>query len=58
MEKGLITQNISNKFEVETNTGIYVCDARGKFKMEDIKPVHQLLPPLQVPLQIPGEYRR
>ena len=39
MEQGLIIENISNKFKIKTENGIYICDARGKFKKEEIKPV-------------------
>lgn len=37
--KGFIIENISNKYMVKTDLGIYTCDARGKFKKDDIIPV-------------------
>ena len=39
MKKGLIVENISNKYKIKTSKEIYICDARGKFKKEDVKPV-------------------
>lgn len=39
MEKGIIIENISNKFKIKTKNNIYICDARGKFKNEEIKPL-------------------
>lgn len=39
MLKGRIVNNISNLYYVETNEGIYECNARGKFKNTDIIPV-------------------
>lgn len=39
MKQGLIIENISNKYKIKTEEEIYICDARGKFKKEEIKPV-------------------
>lgn len=39
MKQGLIIENISNKYKIKTKDGIYMCDARGKLKKDDIKPV-------------------
>ena len=39
MKQGKIIENISNKFKIKTDNDIYLCDARGKFKKEEIKPV-------------------
>lgn len=39
MKQGLIIENISNKFKIKTENGTYTCDARGKFKKDEIKPV-------------------
>lgn len=39
MKQGLIVENISNKYKIKTSKEIYICDARGKFKKDDIKPV-------------------
>lgn len=37
--KGLIIENISNKYTIKTELGLYTCDARGKFKKDGITPV-------------------
>lgn len=37
--KGLIIENITNKYTIKTKTGNFTCDARGKFKKDDITPV-------------------
>lgn len=39
MQKGIVLSNISNLYKVEIETGIYDCNARGKFKSNDISPV-------------------
>lgn len=39
MPKGIILSNKSNLYKVEQNNIIYDCNARGKFKNEDISPV-------------------
>lgn len=39
MKQGLIIENISNKFKIKTENETYTCDARGKFKKDEIKPV-------------------
>lgn len=39
MKQDLIIENISNKYKIKTNKEIYICDARGKLKKDDIKPV-------------------
>ncbi len=39
MKQGLIVENISNKYKIKTSKEIYICDARGKLKKGDIKPV-------------------
>lgn len=39
MQKGIVISNISNLYKVETNKKIYDCNARGKFKNDDISPV-------------------
>ena len=39
MQKGIIVSNISNLYKVETKNDIYMCQARGKMKNEDISPV-------------------
>ena len=39
MQKGIVISNISNLYKVETNEKIYDCNARGKFKNDDISPV-------------------
>ena len=39
MQKGIITSNISNLYKVEVNGKIYDCNARGKFKNNEISPV-------------------
>lgn len=39
MQKGIITSNISNLYKVEINNKIYECNARGKFKNNEISPV-------------------
>lgn len=37
--QGLIIENISNLYRIETEKGIYEANARGKFKKEEITPV-------------------
>ena len=37
--QGLIIENISNLYKIETKNGIYEANARGKFKKEEITPV-------------------
>ena len=39
MQKGIIISNISNLYKVEINNKIYECNARGKFKNNEISPV-------------------
>lgn len=39
MQKGIVTSNISDLYKVETNNIIYNCNARGKFKADEISPV-------------------
>lgn len=39
MQKGIIISNISNLYKVEVNGIIYDCNARGKFKNNEISPV-------------------
>ena len=39
MLKGKIVNNISNLYYVESENGEYECNARGKFKKDDISPV-------------------
>ena len=39
MQKGIVVSNISNLYKVEIESGIYDCNARGKFKSNDISPV-------------------
>ena len=39
MQKGIIISNISDLYKVESNNIIYDCNARGKFKTEEISPV-------------------
>ena len=39
MQKGIIISNISNLYKVEVNGRIYDCNARGKFKNNEISPV-------------------
>ena len=39
MQKGIITSNISNLYKVEINNKKYECNARGKFKNNEISPV-------------------
>ena len=39
MKQGIIIENISNKFKIKIKDEIYLCDARGKLKKEEIKPV-------------------
>ena len=39
MQKGIIISNISNLYKVEVNGTIYDCNARGKFKNNEISPV-------------------
>ena len=39
MQKGIIISNISNLYKVEVNSKIYDCNARGKFKNNEISPV-------------------
>lgn len=37
--KGLIIENITNKYTIKTDIDKFICDARGKFKKDDIVPV-------------------
>lgn len=37
--QGLVIENISNLYKIETEKGIYEANARGKFKKEEITPV-------------------
>lgn len=37
--QGLIIGNISNKYKVKINSEIYDCNARGKFRLDEISPV-------------------
>lgn len=39
MNQGIIIENISNIFKIICENELYTCDARGKLKKEDIKPV-------------------
>ncbi len=39
MRKGIVLSNISNLYKVEVESAIYDCNARGKFKSNDISPV-------------------
>ena len=39
MKQGIIIENISNIFKIICRNELYICDARGKLKKEDIKPV-------------------
>ena len=39
MKQGIIIENISNIFKIICEKELYTCDARGKLKKEDIKPV-------------------
>ena len=39
MTKGIIINNVSNMYQVEVNNKIINCNARGKFKKENIIPV-------------------
>lgn len=39
MKQGIIIENISNIFKIICENELYICDARGKLKKEDIKPV-------------------
>ena len=39
MQKGIIISNISDLYKVESNNIIYDCNARGKFKTNEISPV-------------------
>ena len=39
MQKGIIISNISDLYKVESNNIIYDCNARGKFKSNEISPV-------------------
>ena len=39
MKQGIIIENISNIFKIICENELYTCDARGKLKKEDIKPV-------------------
>ena len=39
MQKGIIISNISDLYKVESNNIIYDCNARGKFKTDEISPV-------------------
>lgn len=37
--QGLIIGNISNKYKVKINNDIYDCNARGKFRLDEISPI-------------------
>lgn len=37
--KGLIIENITNKYTIKTDLDEFICDARGKFKKDEITPV-------------------
>lgn len=37
--KGLIIENITNKYTIKTEADKFICDARGKFKKDEITPV-------------------
>ena len=39
MNQGIIIENISNIFKIMCENELYICDARGKLKKDDIKPV-------------------
>lgn len=39
MPEGIIVKHISNQYFVEAKNDIYECNAKGKFKIEDISPV-------------------
>ena len=39
MKQGIIIENISNIFKIICENELYTCDARGKLKRDDIKPV-------------------
>ena len=39
MKQGIIIENISNIFKIICENELYTCEARGKLKKEDIKPV-------------------
>ena len=39
MKQGIIIENISNVFKIICENELYTCDARGKLKKDDIKPV-------------------
>lgn len=39
MQKGIVLSNISDLYKVESNNIVYDCNARGKFKSNDISPV-------------------
>lgn len=39
MKQGIIIENISNIFKIICENELYTCDARGKLKKDDIKPV-------------------
>lgn len=39
MKQGIIIENISNIFKIICENELYICDARGKLKKDDIKPV-------------------
>lgn len=39
MQEGIVISNLSNTYMVELNNTLYECNARGKFKKEDISPV-------------------
>ena len=39
MNQGIIIENISNIFKIICKNELYICDARGKLKKDDIKPV-------------------
>lgn len=39
MNQGIIIENISNIFKIICENELYTCDARGKLKKDDIKPV-------------------
>ena len=39
MQTGIVLSNISDLYKVELNNIVYDCNARGKFKSNDISPV-------------------
>lgn len=39
MQKGIVLSNISNLYKVESEGKVYDCNARGKFKNNEISPV-------------------